>query len=169
MLSRDQMEQVIRSGGSVLHGGRLIGRVEQLPTDADLARGNPAQEALAAQALEAQIAALQAQYDRLTASKAPQTGASSNPDHLAALQGAPELPPGDLETDIAQPGRIAVGAEHPFVETIGQELADQLVAAGYDTPDAIVAATDEQLLAIKGMKPATLKKLRTATVGAGRE
>lgn len=74
MLTRRQMEEVIRGGGSVLHGGRLCTRIEQLPTDADLAKGNPAQEALAAQALEAQIAALQAQHDRLTQSRMPMSG-----------------------------------------------------------------------------------------------
>jgi predicted HD phosphohydrolase len=73
MLTRNQMEEVIRSGGSVLHGGRLITRVEHLPTDADLAAGNPEQEALAAAALEAQIAALQAQRDRLAQAKVPQS------------------------------------------------------------------------------------------------
>lgn len=105
MLTRNQMEEVIRSGGSVLHGGRLITRVEHLPTDADLAAGNPEQEALAAAALEAQIAALQAQRDRLAQAKVPQSerAPAINSEHLGALQDT-AVPSGDLAT--AEPAAI---------------------------------------------------------------
>jgi hypothetical protein len=79
MLTRSQMEQVIKDGGSVLHGGRIITRMEHLPTDADLAVGNPEQEAAVAAALEAQIAALQARHDRLMQSRTVRTGAVPAP------------------------------------------------------------------------------------------
>lgn len=65
VLSRNEMEQVIRGGGSVLHGGRIISRVQDLPNDADLAQGNPEQEQQLATALDIQIAALTQQRDRL--------------------------------------------------------------------------------------------------------
>lgn len=75
VLTRNEMEQVIVVGGSVLFQGRLIGRVQDLPTDADLAKGNPEQEAHAAAALDAQIAALQTQRARLVGGQSPQIGA----------------------------------------------------------------------------------------------
>ncbi len=170
MLSRAQMEDVIRNGGSVLHGGRLITRVEHLPTDADLAAGNPEQEAMAAAALEAQIAALQAQHARLTQARMPQSGRAPaiNPEHLGALQGA-AVPQGDLATDLRRPGQFGIGGEHPFVTIIGQELANRLVAAGYNTPEAIASASDEQLREVEGVGPKTLDKLRAAYGRGGKE
>jgi hypothetical protein len=65
MLSREQMEAVIRSGGSVLHQGRIISRIEALPSAAELAKGDPDKEAQAAQSLQQQIDQLQAQLAEL--------------------------------------------------------------------------------------------------------
>jgi hypothetical protein len=147
MLSRNQMEQVIRSGGSVLHGGRILTKPEHLPTDADLAVGNPEQEALAAAALEAQIAALQAQHDRLTQSRMPKTGTvAPSPESPPTLQGTVQPPPA-------------------LADTVGQELADRLAAAGYGTPEAAAAASDEQLRAVEGVGPKTIERLRAAYGG----
>lgn len=70
-LTRREMEAVIRGGGSVLYNGRLISKLSDLPTAAELARGNPRAEQAAAAELQAQVADLQAQ--------------------LAALQGAPPV------------------------------------------------------------------------------
>lgn len=66
-LTRAQMEQVIRDGGSVLHSGQVITKIANLPTEAALAAGDPAAEAAAAASLQAQMAALQAQLDVLKA------------------------------------------------------------------------------------------------------
>jgi hypothetical protein len=82
-LSRDQMEAVIANGGSILYGGRLITRVEHLPSEADLAAGNPDAEAKAAERLQQQMDALQKQMARLqeqqqaTPAKAPAKGKAS--------------------------------------------------------------------------------------------
>lgn len=172
-LTREQMARVIEDGGSVLHGGRLITRLEHLPTEADLAKGNPEREAAAAAALDAQIAALMIQRDQL-GQRTVRTGATVNPDHLATLQGALQPPPGDLATDLGQPGQITAGAghestEHVFHAVVGQELTDRLIAAGYGSPYAVDRATDEELRAIEGIGPKTLEKLRAATAGAGKE
>lgn len=43
-LTRRGMEAVIRAGGSVMHNGRFVSRVEELPSQADLAKGNPEME-----------------------------------------------------------------------------------------------------------------------------
>jgi hypothetical protein len=131
-LSRGEMEAAIAEGGSVLYGGHLISRVQDLPSAADLARGNPEQEAAAAAALEAQIAALQAQRAQLG-------------------QAAPTSQSGAAPT-----------TEHPFVTVVGEEQADRLVLAGYETPDAVKSASDEELLAVEGVGQATLRKLRAA-------
>lgn len=69
ILTRNEMERVIAHGGSVLHGGRLITRVEDLPTDADLATGDPNRETQIANSLQQQIDRLQAQLERLQAPK----------------------------------------------------------------------------------------------------
>jgi hypothetical protein len=161
MLSRNEMEQVIRNGGSVLHGGRILTKMEHLPTDADLAVGNPEQEAQAAAALEAQIVALQAQHARLTQAKAPQTGAP------AAGWQSPAGTGGVNAT--AQPitHHPTPDARPTLADTVGQELADRLASAGYTTPEAIQAASDDDLLALKGIGPGTLRQLRQ-TYGAGR-
>lgn len=41
-LTRRGMEHVIAAGGSVLHGGRSISKLHELPSAADLAKGNAA-------------------------------------------------------------------------------------------------------------------------------
>jgi hypothetical protein len=68
--TREQMEQVIQSGGSFLHDGRVITKIENLPPASVLAKGDPIKEAAATQSLEDKIAALQAELDGLKAPKA---------------------------------------------------------------------------------------------------
>jgi predicted flap endonuclease-1-like 5' DNA nuclease len=137
ILTRPEMEQVIANGGSVLHSGRLLTRVEHLPTAADLAKGDPAAETVAANALKPQIADLQAQLNKLAAPAQPAAsgGTASMPD-------APGL-----------------------VETFGQQIADRLGAAGFDTPEKLAAASDADLLAIEGIGDGTLKKIRATYPG----
>lgn len=81
-LTRSQMEQVIANGGSVLHGGKIITRVMDLPTDADLAVGDPNRETQIANDLQQQIDHLQAQMERLQAGK--QKAAPSEPKNAPA-------------------------------------------------------------------------------------
>jgi|SRR6185503_11941035 len=69
VLTREQMAAVIEGGGSVLHNGALITRLADLPSAAELAAGDPAKEAAAQAALQAQIAALQSQVDQLQVSQ----------------------------------------------------------------------------------------------------
>jgi hypothetical protein len=139
-LSRNEMEQAINAGGSVLYGGRLYTRIADLPNDAELAAGDPERELAAANAMQAQMATLQAQMEELRAAQARRQS------------GTREKSSGAL-------------SEHPFVAIAGQETADRLIAAGYGTPEAVAQASDEDLRAIKGVGEATLKRLRETQQG----
>lgn len=135
VLTRSEMEQTIIQRGSVLYRGRIISRIQDLPSDADLAAGDPAQEAAAAAALDAQIAALQAQRARIGAG-----GAS------------PEI--GPLSSPTVTLDSVA-----------GADVAERLRASGIADGAALAHADDDTLLAIEGVGPATLKKLRAAFGG----
>ena len=65
------MEQVIVRGGSVSYKGRVISRMQDLPSEAELSVGDPVRADQAIDRLQAQIDALQKQVDQLTASKTP--------------------------------------------------------------------------------------------------
>lgn len=135
VLTRSEMEQAIIQRGAVLYRGRIISRIQDLPSDADLAAGDPAQEAAAAAALDAQIAALQAQRARIGAD-----GAS------------PEI--GPLSSPTVTLDSVA-----------GADVAERLRAGGVADGAALARADDDTLLAIEGVGPATLKKLRAAFGG----
>lgn len=87
-LSRADMERIItQEGGSVLlPDGRLVTRVEHLPSEAALAKGDPEKERQAAANLHQQIADMQAQLDALTAAQQPAGDVTPN-------TGAPVTPP----------------------------------------------------------------------------
>jgi hypothetical protein len=64
-LTRPQMEAIIARGESVLFRGRIINRVVDLPSAADLAAGDTAATTALANDLDAQIARLTAERARL--------------------------------------------------------------------------------------------------------
>lgn len=66
-LTRQEMEQVITGGGSVLHEGRIHDRIDTLPDEADLAQGDEARTNAARDAIDSQIASLTAQRAKLDA------------------------------------------------------------------------------------------------------
>lgn len=80
MLTREQMEQAIARGGSVLHQGRIISRVQDLPSAAELAEGDPERESATANSLQQQIADLQAQLAKLQEPKAAGKTAAKEKD-----------------------------------------------------------------------------------------
>lgn len=69
-LTRAQMEQVIRGGGSVSIGGRVINRLDQLPSAVQLAGEDTERLTAAIDDLDVQIAALQEQRKEAVAAKA---------------------------------------------------------------------------------------------------
>jgi hypothetical protein len=132
-LTRAQMEQAIQAGGSVLWRGQILTHVAQLPSEADLAAGDPALEAAASAALDAQILALTREKAQLDLARQPQ------------------IPPA-----------LATATDPELTALVGQEFADRLAAAGYDTPAAVAQASDAELLDIDGIGKATVKRLRDA-------
>lgn len=89
-LTRQEMERIItEERGSVLVNGRIISKVSDLPSDADLAGNDPDRRAAVADSLQAQIAALQAQLATLQGQQpaggeqAPQDDLGGLPDGLA--------------------------------------------------------------------------------------
>lgn len=77
-LSREQMEDVIRNGGSVLIGKKLVASLSGLPTPAEMAK-TPEEKQAAADDLDAQIAALQKKKEGLGLDSEEKSGKSSNP------------------------------------------------------------------------------------------
>lgn len=64
-LSHKEMKAVIDGGGSVIYKGRHISRVDDLPSAADLAKGDAAQEQATAADLQQQIDALRAELAKV--------------------------------------------------------------------------------------------------------
>lgn len=48
---------------------------------------------------------------------------------------------------------------------VDKDVTDLLIDAGFTTIEAVAAASDEELRAIKGIGPSTLNKIRTAVGG----
>jgi hypothetical protein len=89
------MEATIKAGGSVLHNGVIHWQIGSLPSEADLATGDPQQEAIVAAALDTQIAALQRERERLALALAHQSPTINPPHtHHAAAPGG-TIPPLD--------------------------------------------------------------------------
>ena len=130
-LTRSGMEQIIKGGGSVmLDDGRIISSVGDLPTEAQLAKGDARSEAAAKSALLAQRAAIDAQLNALGGdgqAEARQFTATTESD--------------DLPADY--PGRKALIDDGRYV-----------------TKEAIAAASDEELLAVPFVGEKTLKEIR---------
>lgn len=90
-LTRAEMEAVIAGGGSVMYRGQTINQVGLLPTQAELAKGDPEQEKVVTSELQAQVEALQKQIDELKsgAGASAQTGGETEtPESKAAAKKA---------------------------------------------------------------------------------
>lgn len=83
-LTRYGMEQVIKDGGSVMIGGASISRIENLPTEAQLAGADDFKRAQARANLEARQAQLQREFEQLDAPVDPHPSQRDTPfvDHV---------------------------------------------------------------------------------------
>jgi hypothetical protein len=83
-LSRSDMEKTIKEGGSVIHKGEHITRVEDLPTDTDLAIGDESAEDTQMRRLEEQQKALEQEKTRLAKARADRALAMKAQEKAAA-------------------------------------------------------------------------------------
>ena len=81
---------------------------------------------------------------------------------VAALQQQVAAMQAQLDEAQAAQARRAAGGQSSI--ELAPDVAERLAAAGYDTPDKIAQATDEQLLAVDGIGQATVKRLRATVV-----
>jgi hypothetical protein len=135
-LTRAEMEAIIRGGGSIHHGGKLITKIAELPDDVDLAQSNDDLEA-AAEQLEREELELEQRRRKLS-------------QRFRERENS-ELAPTSQE----RPSAFA-GSPLP-AEFVAR---DKLTEAGFDTLEKVEAATDEQLLAIRFVGDATVKDIR---------
>jgi hypothetical protein len=77
--NRAEMEAILRSGQGIVYKGQVITKMADLPTDADLAKGDPDKEAEVISSLQAEIDRLQVEKSRLTASESRAKPAESVP------------------------------------------------------------------------------------------
>lgn len=79
-ISREKMENIIRGGGSVMFEGNIITDVKQLPTEAELAKGDESREQAAIAQLQAQKRELERQLSLLqNKGEAPATDPAATP------------------------------------------------------------------------------------------
>jgi|ERR1043165_4290346 large subunit ribosomal protein L21 len=62
---REHMAQVLSEGGGVYHKGRILTSQHELPSEAELAKGDPVREARAKESIAARRAALDAEEAKL--------------------------------------------------------------------------------------------------------
>jgi hypothetical protein len=77
---------------------------------------------------------------------------AADADVLPVPSASPQLP--------APTDRLDAAAE--LIDRLGVDLGTQLALAGFASVDAVRAASDVELLAIKGIGPATLRTIRAA-------
>ena len=66
-LNRQQMAEVLRNRGSVAYQGRIIKDISEIPSEADLAVGNPVEEKAAESNILAEMARLKEELAKLKA------------------------------------------------------------------------------------------------------
>jgi hypothetical protein len=87
MVERAILEKAFAEGGSVLLNGRIIMRLEDLPSEFELAEGDAERQAAVLAQEEAELAARQERVARLRAQvKSQRTSASGKPSEEAALR-----------------------------------------------------------------------------------
>jgi hypothetical protein len=74
-LTRKEMEAILRGRESVMYDGRVITEVSQLPSEAELAKGDVHREAEARKSIEYEMTRLKSELELLNKAEAPK-GAS---------------------------------------------------------------------------------------------
>lgn len=132
MLNRDDMVKVLRQGGGVGYGGRVITKESDLPTEAELVQNDPARAAEVAEQLRQSIQALQQQLATVDSL----TGNSETRDSEVSPLSAEEL-------QVLAQRAARAGAASPLAGTDGSFLND----------DELGAASVEELHPARGAEP----------------
>lgn len=80
-------------------------------------------------------------------------------------EGAVQLAPADaqrLKALGAVEDAEEIVPEGALIDAVGEKTAFQLAAGGLPTPEQVAAASEEELLDVDGIGPATLKDIRAA-------
>ena len=117
-LSRKDMEDLIKSGQSIIHDGQMITRCEDLPTEVDLALGDPAKENETEANIDRQIASLQAAKAQLEAGR--QAKAESKPDAAHLETNPPKPAPADEPSKAVTPEHSPSPAPSPADDKAAQ-------------------------------------------------
>lgn len=112
-ISRAEMQAAIAAGGVVLHNGRIYNDPKDLPTEAELAKGDPAREKKAQDDIQAQIAALQAQIDGLKAHDGGKPVAPTPTPTPTSTPTAPAPHPGPAPAGPSQPPIVVTPKPNP--------------------------------------------------------
>lgn len=145
-------------GGAYLNGDRWVDANGKPLTGEQIAQAEQlhADQQRQRDAVNLAILEAQARNDPLARSLAhalrPQPPVESHPFHGQERQ----------STLTQAPAPIDPAQRRILVDSVGSDVADKLAQAGYGGADDVARATDEQLLAIEGIGPGTLRKLRQA-------
>jgi hypothetical protein len=152
-LTLQEMEKVIKDGGSVMYRGRIINALHHLPHPADLALGDPAKEKQVETDLVAQMDKLrekldlirQSQVDSLNRMNAEGAGAGAGADPSKAAPGT-QAPPGP---------RVVSGVTNPVEELKQVERAAVLAGAPepHDLPPVQIPPASQAAAAASGQAP----------------
>lgn len=135
-LTYEGMQAVLAGGGSVMYGSRHIWRVEDLPTKAQLAKGDKVRSAQAAAELRTQIAALEAQVASIS-----QPLEDTHPGHTGVHStSVPVLPEGTEYGVLGEGDTAGADGEMGDPESpAGKKLAAQREAAAQAVEDQAAA------------------------------
>lgn len=171
-LTREGMERVIKSGGSVMYGHRLITSIEDLPSEGQLVKGDQARMAALRARLEADRQRIDAEIATLGADEASRKadvhrGALPFPTMTDPGPGAPDLRRGvlgegdtaglDGDASLAYTAAAAKAAEE-------QKAAEEATAA----KEAEVAEATERRQSLREAADADAEKARKAAARAER-
>ena len=183
-LTRDQMEAEIASGRSILHNGAIITRVENLPSAARLANGDPLAEQIAAADLDRRISALEAERESLRRQSVPAKAisVSNDPaptyidvanlenDTLVELLGTayhfevPNIDTLESRTDVIAAIRAHVGYVAPKPVQVPSQVPSSPKYVAPPAPAAVVPTAPAPAAVVKA--PSLQELLLSETLGA---
>jgi len=125
-MTREEMEQLIRQREGVLYDGRAITSIKDLPTEAELAKGDKAKEAAAKAALKEQLRGIASQLAMLEMSQADATSDESDEEseNLPLTSSKPETNTQEGRVELARKAeaeKAAVAAAEKKAEAEAKE------------------------------------------------